>query len=574
MKYKLINGDIKGKSLLDVIMENRSLTKEMIEKLLNANSNEYKNPFQIFNMDKAIQQFNDEINKESMIYILCDSDNDGICSTTIMYKFLVEDLCYNKDKIGFFIHSGKQHGLNAPVFKEIINSNVEYLIVPDAGTNDLKQMKKLDELGVRILSLDHHQLEINLSEVPNNTVVVNNQIGECESKYGSGALVVAKFIEAMGYDTDKYKDLVATSLISDSMNLLSLENRAYINYGLNNIQNPLIKAYFQKNRIFNPVINDVSYSFANFINATIRVGTQEEKEMMLRAFIGEKEMFDYTKRDGKTIKETLQERVVRLSSNCKGRQNNETKKAVNLCNAYITRNHLENNKVIIIKNDDKMVQSAQAGLVAMKIADAWKRPCIILNKMKDGFYSGSARSIGEIKNLKDLLDETSLCEWNKGHLGAFGTMIKEENIEKLNNVLNEKLKDFQFYDGRIYDVDKIINIEELNKDDIKNIANLKNLWCSDCRKPRFAIKGIRIDSVKIKMTGKLKCEFETNGIKCVKNWCSKQFFEDLTLANVKHFGKSVPLNITLICEFGLDYKGKPILEIVDANTVKDTRIIF
>ena len=574
MKYKLINENIKGKKLLDIIYENRNITKEQVNELLKADSRYYRDPFEIFNMDKAVEQFKEEINKESIIYILCDCDNDGYCSASMMYSFLVEDMNYNKEKVKFFMHSGKQHGLNAPVFKEIINSDVEYLIVPDAGTNDLKQMKKLNELGIKILCLDHHQQEIDLNEIPDNTIVVNNQIEECESKYGSGTLVVSKFIEAMGYDTDKYKDLVAVSLISDSMDLLTLENRAYINYGLSNIKNPLIKAYFDKNRIFKPTINDVSYNFANFINATVRVGNKEEKELMIKAFTGEEDAFDYTKRNGQVIKETLQERVVRLSSNCKSRQNNMTKKTVEQCNAYITKNHLENNKVIIIKNDDKIVQSAQSGLVAMKVADSWKRPCIILNKMKDGFYSGSARSVGEIKNLKDLLDETGLCEWNKGHLGAFGTMIKEENIEKLNNALNEKLKDFQFYDGRIYEVDKIMNIEELNKEDVKNIAKLKNLWCADCRKPRFAIKGIRIDSIKIKMTGKLKCEFEMNGIKCVKNWCSKQFFEDLTLANVKHFGKSIPLNITLICEFSLDYKGNPILEIVDANVVKDTRIIF
>ena len=574
MKYKLINEDIKGKSLLDIVYENRGVTKEQVNELLKADSRYYRDPFEIFNMDRAVEMFEEEISKESVIYILCDSDNDGYCSASMMYDFLVEDICYNKDKIKFFMHSGKQHGLNAPVFKEIMDSNVEFLIVPDAGTNDLKQMQKLNELGIKILCLDHHQLEIDLNEIPSNTIVVNNQIGECESRYGSGTLVTSKFIEAMGYNTDKYKDLVAVSLISDNMNLLTLENRAYINYGLSNIKNSLIKAYFDKNRIFKPTINDVSYNFANFINATVRVGNEEEKELMIKAFTGEEDTFDYTKRNGQIVKETLQEKVVRLSSNCKSRQNNATKKTVEQCNAYITKNHLENNKVIIIKNDDKMVQNTQSGLVAMKVADSWKRPCIILNKMRDGFYSGSVRSVGEIKNLKDLLDETGLCEWNKGHLGAFGTMIKEENIEKLNNALNEKLKDFQFYDGRIYEVDKIMNIEELNKEDVKNIAKLKNLWCADCRKPRFAIKGIRIDSIKIKMTGKLKCEFETNGIKCVKNWCSKQFFEDLTLANVKHFGKSIPLNITLICEFSLDYKGNPILEIVDANVVKDTRIIF
>ena len=74
MKYKLINEDIKGKSLLDVIMENRSLTKEMIEKLLNANSNEYKNPFQIFNMDKAVTLFKKIYKEDLVVGLLVDPD--------------------------------------------------------------------------------------------------------------------------------------------------------------------------------------------------------------------------------------------------------------------------------------------------------------------------------------------------------------------------------------------------------------------------------------------------------------------------------------------------------------------
>ena len=51
MKYKLMNEDIKGKSLLEVIYQNRSITKEQVERLLNADSDEYLNPFTIFNMD-------------------------------------------------------------------------------------------------------------------------------------------------------------------------------------------------------------------------------------------------------------------------------------------------------------------------------------------------------------------------------------------------------------------------------------------------------------------------------------------------------------------------------------------
>lgn len=573
MKYQLINKDIEGKSLLDIIYENRNLTKEQVEKLLNADERYYQDAFGIYGMKKAVEQFNEEITKENNILIICDSDCDGNCSSAIFYKFLIEDIKYNKEKVFFYIHEGKQHGITKKVFKYIKDINAKYLIVPDAGTNNIEEMKKLNKLDVKVLCLDHHLVEINLNKIPSNTVIVNNQVNNI-SKCGSGTFVTAKFIEALGYSIDKYKDLIAISLIADSMDCMDKENRAFINEGLNNIKNPLVKEYFKKNRIYKPIINDVSYNLANFVNATIRVGTQEEKELMFRAFIGEQEEFNYIKRGGEEVKETLQERVVRLSSNAKSRQNNATKKSVEKCNAYITRNHLDNDKVIIIKNDNGFIDKDTTGLVAMKVADSWKRPCIILNKSTDGLYSGSARAIGEINNLKDILDETELCEWNKGHQGAFGVLIKEINIEELRNKLNERLKDFEFYDGRIYTVDNVIDIKDLSKNDIKEIGELNSLWCSTCKSPLFCIKNIEIESCKIEMKGKLRMEFKYNGFKFVKNWCSKDFFEMITCKQQLKFGRSIPLNITLICKFLVDSKGNPFIEIIDANSIKSSKLNF
>lgn len=572
MKYQLIS-ETNGKGLLETVLDNRNLTIEQVKELLNADEKYCNDPFEIYGMKKAIEQFNEEIAKENNILIICDSDCDGNCSSAIFYKFLIEDIKYNKEKVFFYIHEGKQHGITKKVFKYIKDINAKYLIVPDAGTNNIEEMKKLNKLDIKVLCLDHHLVEINLNKTPSNTVIVNNQVNNV-SKCGSGTFVTAKFIEALGYSIDKYKDLIAISLVADSMDCMDKENRAFINEGLNNIKNPLVKEYFKKNRIYKPIINDVSYNLANFINAIIRVGTQEEKELMFRAFIGEQEEFNYVKRGGEEVKETLQERVVRLSSNAKSRQNNATKKSVEKCNAYITRNHLDNDKVIIIKNDDGFIDKDTTGLVAMKVADSWKRPCIILNKSTDGLYSGSARAIGEINNLKDILDKTKLCEWTKGHQGAFGILIKEINIEELRNKLNERLKDFEFYDGRIYKVDNVIDIKDLSKNDIKEIGKLNSLWCSTCKEPLFCIKNIEIESCKIEMKGKLRMEFKYNGFKFVKNWCSKDFFEMITCKQQLKFGRSIPLNITLICKFLVDSKGNPFIEIIDANSVKSSKLIF
>ena len=74
MKYKLMNEDIKGKSLLEVIYQNRSITKEQVERLLNADSDEYLNPFTIFNMDSAVTFFKKIYKEDLVVGLLVDED--------------------------------------------------------------------------------------------------------------------------------------------------------------------------------------------------------------------------------------------------------------------------------------------------------------------------------------------------------------------------------------------------------------------------------------------------------------------------------------------------------------------
>ena len=224
----------------------------------------------------------------------------------------------------------------------MLNSDVDLFIIADSSTNDKEQQKQLSEKGKNVILLDHHICE-DYEEI-SNVFIVNNQLGDKSNSHLSGVGVAGKFVEALGYDISKYTDLIAVGQIADGMEQLDYQNRSYVNNGLSNIKNPLIQAYFNKNRIAKPVLNDVSFSLANFINAVVRVGTLEEKQLMFRALTGEQEEFDYTKKDGTVIKETLQERVVRISSNCKSRQNNGVKKSVELCNKYITRNKIYTDK--------------------------------------------------------------------------------------------------------------------------------------------------------------------------------------------------------------------------------------
>lgn len=75
MKYQLINQDVKEKRVLDIIYENRSITKEMVNKLLKANKDDYRNPLEICNMEKTVNFFQKIIKKDNLVVgILVDED--------------------------------------------------------------------------------------------------------------------------------------------------------------------------------------------------------------------------------------------------------------------------------------------------------------------------------------------------------------------------------------------------------------------------------------------------------------------------------------------------------------------
>ena len=72
-------------------------------------------------------------------------------------------------------------------------------------------------------------------------------------------------------------------------------------------------------------IHNIQWCCTPLVNALIRVGTSEEKEILFRAFIDDYVEFDYKKRatknePAKMIKENIYDRAARLCKNAKPRQ--------------------------------------------------------------------------------------------------------------------------------------------------------------------------------------------------------------------------------------------------------------
>ena len=154
--------------------------------------------------------------------------------------------------------------------------------------------------------------------------IVNNQIGNYPNKNLCGAGVVYKFLQAVS-DTewtnspDKYLDLVALGNISDCMDIREPETKRLVEKGLNKIQNKMFRAliksqeYSLKGSI--SMVN-IQFSITPLINAIIRVGEMDEKNILFRGFLERDELFKYKKRGSdEEIDENIYERASRLAKN-------------------------------------------------------------------------------------------------------------------------------------------------------------------------------------------------------------------------------------------------------------------
>lgn len=125
------------------------------------------------------------------VTVVVDADADGFTSAAIFLNYMYDLYSYNQSKeetltkLHYVLHSGKQHGLEDVVDYLLEKDDSPFIVIPDAGTNDVEQMQRLIDAGKTILCMDHHESSNWLEH--DRCVVINNQICDYPNKDLSGA---------------------------------------------------------------------------------------------------------------------------------------------------------------------------------------------------------------------------------------------------------------------------------------------------------------------------------------------------------------------------------------------------
>ena len=583
MKYNIKVDNPFGRTIRDIVLRNRDLTEKDVINLSSYNLGAVtESPYKLDNMGEAVQLFMQEYDKESKIGLCVDCDPDGYTSSALMYLFLKESN-YPLDKIQLFLHENKQHGLgDEKLYKQIKKSDIDFLIIADAGTNDEKQLKELMNLNKKILILDHHikEKDTNMKEIYKNQigefifVLVNNQLGKyCKDFSGVG--VCWKFLTALLQKEWVHHDIVAIGNISDMMNINNdLELRVLVNKGLDNITNQLFKEFLKDVNIEKPTPMDVSFNLSNYINGVIRFGTPKEKEMLFRALIGEEEEFEYKPRKSKnnpnpTVEiESLQRHMVRLSKSIKQKQDKKKKECIELCKKHINENNLNDNKVIVVVDkENEMVDKRITGLIAMGLVDIYKKPVVLLSySAKQDCYIGSMRGYG-LESFKKILESTEIIKVT-GHDNSAGVEVQKKDLPRLIKRINKVMENVNTVEPSI-DIDCVIDLKEISFKQMNEILDLKMLWNSFCPKPQFLIKDKEINIKDIRNPYPTLLAFEIDGIQFKKEFCSGVFKSDfLCEEETKNiFGRPDIVIDEMVVEIGYDdFKKQPCFLLKSAKT--------
>lgn len=452
----------------------------------------------------------------STIVIVQDADLDGICSTVILYQYL-SNLNPNWN-IRILIHKGKERGLSdEDIMNDIILLHPDLVFVPDAGTNDKIQAEELCKADIGLVVIDHHNYDTPIEK----GILINNQNPNYKvQRDGSGTLVTHKFLQAMDTEfnlnwSSFCIDLVALSLISDSMNMNNMENRTYYHYGLETID--CVQNEFLRQCMFKFIGDkeytqrDIAFKIVPKFNSIVRSKDQILKQRLIYAFLG-------------------QDNIEEVLDLCAEAHKNQIETVNNIIEANVGKiKEITDNNLIILSCDD--MPRSYSGLIAGKVMNMCDNKPTIVGKIIDGEFIGSLRSPIP---LQEDLDKNELIEWCHGHAESAGICIKETNIDNI----------VEYYNG--LNLSYSPQIDVLKSYSINNIpnylfnefgANMDVIWGKGLEQPKFHIT-LEYNPIDFTIMGKSKTtlKLKQNGIDIMWFFTDKKKKEKLKIGYINEDG--------------------------------------
>ena len=444
--------------------------------------NNFHNPFLMKGMDKAIKRIFKTIESGQKVFILGDSDADGISAASLLY----EGIKFFGGEVKAFVPNRKKEGrgLREVHIDQAISYRCDLLITCDCGMNSFESIEYANEKSLDVIVTDHHLLN---DKIPNAYAILNPNQTSCEYPFKdlSGSGVALKLLQGM----IKYKNLkMETSqfginlaifgTLSDMVPLVD-ENRLIVKLGLKSLANSSnkgIKKLLKKANIKQPIsTSEISHHVVPKLNSTARVGNSNTVLKLLT-----------TKNENK-----LNSIYFELNHNNEKRLHIQ-KKILREANYYIkSKVDLDKEKVITCYSMDW--EYGILGIIASKLRNQYKKPVILISFKGFDVGRGSFRSVIGFDSIEVLNKLNSYLISYGGHKMASGFKIKKSNFNNFKDALFKyadlKLNNQSF--EKSLSIDLKIKFSEINSTFIRFLKKLEPYGLKN-KQPKFITKSVRV----------------------------------------------------------------------------------
>jgi single-stranded-DNA-specific exonuclease recJ len=480
--------------LIARIIRNRDIMDEKeITEYLYGGKEALHNPHLLKDVDKAAEIIAEGIAEKKAMRIIGDYDIDGVNATYILLDGIrrcggnVDAAIPDRMKDGY--------GINEHLIEQALSDGKELLITCDNGIAAINEINFAKEKGMTVVVTDHHEIPYRNAEQgkeflrSNADAIVNPKQADCPypCKGICGAVVAWKLVQVLYErmdipveEADIFIENAGFATVGDVMDLTG-ENRILVKLGLKALEhtkNPGMKALIAKNKLSDKPLSayHIGFVLGPCINASGRLDTAKRSlELLLER--------DEVKASA------LAGELVELNESRKYMTQQETQKALE----QIEKEGREKDKVLVVYLPE--CHESLAGIIAGRIREAYQRPVFVLTKGEEG-VKGSGRSIEAYSMFDKMTEVAELFTKYGGHPMAAGLSMREEDIDKLREQLNQKAELSEEDMAEVVRLDAVLPMSYFTVDTIRQLSVLEPCGKSNT-KPVFADRNIRITRANI-----------------------------------------------------------------------------
>lgn len=437
-------------------------------------------PWQLKDMEKAIDRLEAAILNQEPVVIYGDYDVDGVTATVLLVQVLKFLGAVAREYIPNRFDEG--YGLNTEALDTIKNGGSKIVITVDCGIRSLQEISHARKLDLDMIISDHHHPGETL---PDAFAIINpKQPGDSyPDKDLAGVGVAFKIAEALlerfspnDYNKEDLLDLVALGTVADLAPLVG-ENRSLVRRGIRQLRQIKRQGIFSLAAVAGVDLNNINAGNIGFglgprLNAAGRLDSAlaaynllSTNEADVAGQLAQK--LEIQNRERQQVTRSMQEQAESMVLD-------------------------ENPDATLLFAENSEFNSGVIGLAASRLSEMYYRPAIVAS-VGEETTRGSCRSIPEFHITEALEQCSDLLVRFGGHAAAAGFTVENSKLPELKQRLLS-IADKQL-DGRDIQpslcADAVVSLSELNTKLLEQLSWFEPTGYGN-PEPVFVSEGVRV----------------------------------------------------------------------------------